>query len=133
MIFRRKRLPQHLEGPFAAFEDVLGPLERGRAALTESVPGARMPGRPLAETLAEFEDDLGKVRAGMDAWRASDVETEWRAASAGLDEALALAERIRVEGTEPEGFEGLIGLIGDLLAPLDAFEQAAERFDRLRT
>lgn len=132
MIFRRKRLPEHLEAPFAAFEDILGPLERARAALPESVPGTRMPGRPLAETLAEFEDGLGQVRAGMEAWRASEVEAEWRAASAGLDEALALGERIRVDATEPEGFEAMIGLIGDLLAPLDAFEQAAERFDRLR-
>lgn len=91
-----------------------------------------MPGRPLAETLSEFEEGLGEVRARMDGWRAGEVENEWRAVSAGLDEALALAERVRIEGAEPEGFEGLIGLIGDLLAPLDAFERAAERWDRLR-
>lgn len=132
MILRRKRLPDHLEAPFRAFEDLLAPLERARAALTESVPGTRMPGRPLAETLSEFEEGLGEVRARMDGWRAGEVENEWWAVSAGLDEALALAERVRIEGAEPEGFEGLIGLIGDLLAPLDAFERAAERWDRLR-
>ena len=32
----------------------------------------------------------------------------------------------------PEGFEALVGTIGDLLAPLDAFEEAEERFRSLR-
>jgi hypothetical protein len=129
---RRRRLPEHLEGPARAFDDLLPPLERARAALTQSVSGTRLPGRPLAETLSEFEDGLREVRDGMDAWRSPDVEPEWEACSRGLDEAFALADRVRTEGAQPEGFEGLIGLIGDLLAPLDAFERASERLRELR-
>jgi hypothetical protein len=125
-------LPEHLEGPAKAFDDLLPPLERARAALTGSVPGTRLPGRPLAETLSEFEDGLREVRHGMETWRSPDVEPEWEACSRGLDEALALADRVRTEGVHPEGFEGLIGLIGDLIAPLDAFERAAARFRELR-
>ena len=132
MSLRRRRLPEHLEAPARAFDDLLPPLERARAALTGSVPGTRLPGRPLAETLSEFEDGLREVRDGMDAWRSADVEPEWEACSRGLDEALALADRVRTEGVQPEGFEGLIGLIGDLLAPLDAFERASTRFRELR-
>jgi hypothetical protein len=129
---RRRRLPEHLEAPARAFDDLLPPLERARAALTGSVPGTRLPGRPLAETLSEFEDGLRQVRDGMDAWRSADVEPEWEACSRGLDEALEFADRVRTEGVQPEGFEGLIGLIGDLLAPLDAFERASTRFRELR-
>jgi hypothetical protein len=129
---RRRRLPEHLEAPARAFDDLLPPLERARAALTGSVPGTRLPGRPLAETLSEFEDGLREVRDGMDAWRSPDVEPEWEACSRGLDEALEFADRVRTEGVQPEGFEGLIGLIGDLLAPLDAFERASTRFRELR-
>lgn len=132
MSLRRRRLPGHLEAPAKAFDDLLPPLERARAALTGSVPGTRLPGRPLAETLSEFEDGLREVREGMDAWRSSDLEPEWEACSRGLDEALAFADRVRTEGVQPEGFEGLIGLIGDLLAPLDAFERASTRFRELR-
>ena len=132
MILRRKRLPEHLDGPSRAFDDVVEPLERAKSALTESVPGTRLPGRPLAETLSEFEQGLGEVRAGMDAWRAPEVEAHWDACSVGLDQALRLAHRVRVEGAQPQGFEGLVGLIGDLLAPLDAFERAAARFRQLR-
>lgn len=132
MSLRRRRLPEHLEAPARAFDDLLPPLERAGAALTGSVPGTRLPGRPLAETLSEFEDGLREVRDGMDAWRSADVEPEWEACSRGLDEALEFADRVRTEGVQPEGFEGLIGLIGDLLAPLDAFERASTRFRELR-
>jgi hypothetical protein len=128
---RRRRLPEHLEAPAGAFEDLLPPLERARAVLTQSVPGTRLPGRPLAETLSEFEDGLREVRGGMDAWRSPDFEPEWDACSRGLDESLALADRVRTEGAHPEGFEGLIGLIGDLLSALDPFERAAARFREL--
>jgi hypothetical protein len=132
VILRRKRLPEHLEAPSRAFDELVPTLERAKAALTESVPGTRLPGRPLAETLSEFEEGLGEVRGRMDGWRAPEVEPVWLAASARLDEALELARRTRTEGVQPQGFEGLIGLIGDLLAPLDAFDEAAERFRALR-
>ena len=132
MILRRKRLPDHLEAPSRALDELIPSLERARAALTESVPGTRLPGRPLAESLSEFEDGLREVRARMGGWRAPEVEQVWLDASAGLDEAMRLAERVRTEGVPPQGFEGLIGLIGDLLAPLDAFERAVVRFRELR-
>jgi hypothetical protein len=128
---RRRRLPEHLEAPARAFDDLLPALERARAVLTESVPGTRLPGRPLAETLSEFEEGLREVRGGMDAWRSPDLEPEWDACSRGLDESLALADRVRTDGVHPERFEGLIGLIGDLLSPLDPFERAAVRFREL--
>lgn len=128
----RRRLPEHLREAFDAFGSLAPTLDRARAVLTESVPGTRLPGRPLAETLLEFEVGLREVRAGMDAWHVPEVDEAWLAASAGLDEALALADRIRTQAPDPGGFEGLIGLIGDLLAPLDAFAEAAERFRALR-
>jgi hypothetical protein len=131
-VFHRKQLPEELRGPFEAFEAVLPPLERAKAALTESVPGTRLPGRPLAETLLEFEEGLHEVQRGMDAWRAPDVEQAWQQASAGLREALAMAERLRLEADVPVGFEALIGTIQDLIAPLEVFETAAARFRSLR-
>jgi hypothetical protein len=68
----------------------------------------------------------------MDAWRAPEVEDAWIRASRGLDRATALADRVRLEGREPAGFEELIALVGDLLEPLDAFSSASERFRELR-
>jgi hypothetical protein len=130
-VLRRRRLPEHLEGRRRAFETLIPPLEHAKAALITSVPGTRTPGRPLAVTLDEFEEGLRSVRAGMDAWRSPELEDVWGRASAGLDEALALAERTRTEAPEPAGFEGLVGLISDLLAPLDSFRAADARFREL--
>ena len=132
MALRRKRLPPNLESRRRAFDGLVAELERAKAALTEAVPGTRMPGRPLAECLVGFEDGLHAVQRGMDLWRSPELEQVWVGASEGLGAALALAERVRVQGREPVGFEGLIELIGELLAPLEAFTAAVERFRSLR-
>ena len=131
-MLRRRRLPEELRGPSRAFDELIPVLERAKAALTESVPGTRLPGRPLAETLWEFETGLREVRARMDGWRAPEVEEQWAAAVSGMDAALALADRVRTEAASPQGFESLIGVIGDLLAQLDAFGAAAARFRELQ-
>jgi hypothetical protein len=132
-VFRRKRLPESLVGSFETFLAVLEPVERAKAALMDSVPTTRLPGRPLAETLLEFEEALRAADALMAGWRIRAVESEWETAREGLTRALAMAERLRLEAPEPGGFAGLIGTIQDLLDPLEAFGSAAGRFRALRT
>jgi len=132
MPIRRRRLPPELQPAFDAFVSVVAAVERGKAALTGSVPSTRFAGRPLAETLHEFEQDLAEADAGMPSWRRSEVLAEWEAADAGLRTARELAARLRLEAPDPGGFEGLIGLIGDLLAPLEVFGEARARFAELR-
>lgn len=131
-LFRRKRLPASLETPYRAFLAVLEALERGKAALTESVPGTRLPGRPLAETLLEFEGSLREAEELMPGWREAEVEEAWRAAGAAIATCRSMSEQLRLRAEPPEGFEALIGTIGDLMAPLDAFATAEERFRALR-
>jgi hypothetical protein len=132
-MFRRKRLPPALEPAHAAFLATVEPLERGKAALTESVPGTRLPGRPLADTLSEFEEGLHEADRGMPAWRVPELEREWLAADEAIRTCLGLCERLRLEAQMPGGFEALIATIGDLMAPLEAFEGAERRFRDLRT
>jgi hypothetical protein len=129
---RRRRLPEELRAPARAFDDLVPELERAKAALTDAVPGTRVSGRPLAEALWAFETGLREAEERMGAWRTPEVETEWIAAQSGLAEALGMAERLRTRAAQPPGFEELIGVIGDLLAPLEAFEAAAARFRELR-
>jgi len=131
-MFRRKRLPQALEPPYAVFVSTVEALERGKAALTESAPGTRLPGRPLAETLLTFEEALHEAARRMDDWRVPELEREWLAADEALRTCLGSCERLRLEAEMPEGFEALIATIGDLMAPLEAFEGAERRFRELR-
>jgi hypothetical protein len=132
MILRRRRLPPALQPAFDAFVGVVGDVERAKAALTASVPSTRFAGRSLLESLLEFEEALGAAEAGMQGWRRPEVEDAWRAVDAGLRQARDRAYRLRTEGPDPGGFEGVIGLIGDLLAPLEPFVDAREAFRRLR-
>lgn len=131
-MFRRKRLPEELRAPRDAFRRVLRRVERAKDELTAAVPTARLPGRPLAEALLAFEDELREAERGMPAWRHPAVAEVWERCRSALAEARATAERLRLEAPDPGGFEGLVGLIDDLLAPLEAFEEASVRFLDLR-
>lgn len=128
----RRRVPEDVARSLRAFEAIVPALDRARSALTASVPSTRLPGRPLAEALLEFEEALDEIAAGMDAWRAPDVGEVWLRCDRAVLEARRLAERVRTEAPRPAGFESLIALIGDLLAPLDAFDDASERLRELR-
>lgn len=128
----RRRLPPELQPAFDAFVRVVQDVERGTIALTESVPSTRFAGRPLAETLFEFEEALAAAHRGMTSWRCPEVAGAWEAAATGLRTARNRADRVRTRAPDPEGFESLIGVIGDLLAPLDAFVEARDAFAGLR-
>jgi hypothetical protein len=130
--FRRRRLPEDLAEPFEAFRGVVARVERGKSALTEAVPTTRLPGRPLGDVLLEFEDELREALREMPSWRTARLEGVWLRCVDALEASLGLADRLRVAAPAHQGFEALIWTIGDLLDPLDALEEAADRFRDLR-
>ncbi len=109
-----------------AFEDVVGLIERGKSALVSAVPGRRSEGRPLAEALHAFESALSEARHVMARWRTPEIEDVWEECSTGLEEAAQKAERLRLDAPSLD-FEGLVMVLGDLIAPLDPFTEAARR------
>jgi hypothetical protein len=123
-----RRLPERLRPALDGYREVLGHVDRAGRALTDAVPTTRLPGRPLAEALLAFEDELAAAERSMPSWRADGLEAVWRSCSGAIAEARRRAERLRLGAGEPRGFEGLIGSIGDVLAPLEAFELAGQRF-----
>jgi hypothetical protein len=131
-VLRRKRLPVELASSLDSFRSVVSEVESGKDAMTATVPSTRSPGTPLAEAISHFEDHLGLAQDLMPAWRRPEVEEEWLACQAGIEESLARAQRLREDPPELGGFEGLIWVVDQVLAPLEAFEAAAERFRTLR-
>ena len=131
-LFHRRRLPPELAAPYEAFERVLADVEPAKEALTQVMPTTRLPGRPLPEALAEFEGRLGRARDAMPGWRRPEIEAEWVACAAGIEEAATRAVRLREDAPELGGFEGLIGAVESLLDPLEPFHAAAECFRSLR-
>jgi hypothetical protein len=131
-MFRRHKMPESVRSALEGLRDVVGHVEAAKDAMTSTVPSTRLPGTPLAEAIAEFEDHLGRARELMPGWRHPEVEEEWLACEAGIGESLERAELLREDPPELGGFEGLIWVVDQILAPLEAFEAAAERFRTLR-
>ncbi len=131
-MLRRKRLSTPLWEAHRTFLEVMEHLDHAHAALAEAAPTTRFAGRPLPDAVLVFEEELRSARAGMQGWRAPELVPEWDRCVDALSTSLSIAERLRIEAPEIAGFEALIGTIDRLLAPLDAFEAASERFRQLR-
>jgi hypothetical protein len=131
-MLRRKRLSTELETALGELRAIVAEVEAGKRAMTGAVPSTRSAGTPFAEGILELEQRLTAAQALMPAWRHPNLEDEWLACDAGIRESLERARRMREDPPELGGFEGLIWAVDQLLAPLEAFEAAAERFRTLR-
>ena len=110
-----------------AFEETLAAVERGKEELVAAVPSPRgVPPRPLADALLGFETALGDAARTMAEWRNPETEANWGRCRLALAEALRRAERLRL-AAPPLDYEGVVTVIGDLIAPLDAFADVDRR------
>ena len=130
---RRRDVPDHLREPFRALAALTGELERAKTGLLLAIPAARTPAVPLAEALLAFREGLDRAAAGMEAWRAPELEAEWARCAAGIEAARAAEEALRLAplGTLPH--DQLLFALQDLIAPLHVFEDAASRWGALRS
>ncbi len=131
-MLRRKRLPDDLIGPLDGLRAAVVEIEAAKRAVIATVPSTRLPGTPLAEGIHEMEARLGAAQGLMPTWRHPAVEDEWLACDEAIAESLRRAAELREQAPELGGFEGLVWAVDRLLAPLEAFEAAAERFRTLR-
>jgi hypothetical protein len=131
-MFRRKRIPDDLLESMETLRRVVSDVEGAKQAMTGTVPSTRSAGTPLAEGILGLEQRLTAAQGLMLAWRHPDLEDEWLACDDGIRESLDRARKLREDPPELGGFEGLIWAVDQLLAPLEAFEAAAERFRTLR-
>ena len=72
----------------------------------------------MAEALSVFEDSLGEASTLMPGWRDEAILEEWSRCNEALDQSLLMCARLREEAPELGGFEGLVGLIGELIGAL---------------
>ena len=131
-MFRRKRLPPEFALALVNLRAVVDEVKAAKSAMTGTVPSTRSAGTPLAEGILELEERLAAAQEMMPTWRRPELEAEWFACDAGIRQSLERARRLREDPPELGGFEGLIWAVDQLLAPLEAFEAAAERFRTLR-
>jgi len=107
-----------------AFRVTLRHVEEAKASLVLSVRSGRIQGIPLATGLSAFEEGLRVAVGSMPAWHRPETGEHWRRCEQALNVALRRARRLRLERS-PEIYEELIGEVGNLLDPLQAFAGAA--------
>jgi hypothetical protein len=126
-VFRRRSERPIRHPALPAFEVVVERVEAGKRELVAAVPSPRgVPDRPLAEALIGFEEGLRQAEILMDAWHAPDLEDAWRSCRDALGEARRRAERLRLEAPAVD-YEGLVAVLGELMAPLEAFADVDDR------
>lgn len=104
------------------FGRILAQVEAAKEDLVASVPSPRgVPVRPVADSLSAFEDGLRRAADELARWRTPEDELR-RTCRAAVEEALRRAERVRLDAP-PLDYESLVGLLGDLMAPLEEFER----------
>jgi hypothetical protein len=130
-LFSRDTAAAEFTDTVRAFDVTLRHVEDAKESLVLAVRSGRVEGIPLANGLAMFEEELRAAVESMAAWRRPETEEQWHRCKRALGDALELAERLRLEGS-PAIYEELIGEVGDLLDPLEAFADASSSVRALR-
>jgi hypothetical protein len=100
-------------------DGVVDEVERAKKDLVAAVPSPRgVPGRPIAEALLAFEEGLRRASDMLTS--VEGIDPFLRTLEGALTESLRRAERVRLEAP-PLDYETLVTLLGDLMAPLNAF------------
>lgn len=95
-----------------------------KEVLLAAVPSPRgAPGLPLAEALLSLEAALREAADDMAGWRTPETEATWKLCEAAIHQVLAVADRLR-RGAPALDYEALVTVLGELMDPLAAFEEA---------
>lgn len=128
---RRRSIRSGLEIPFRAFAEAAGGVEAAKRAALLAIPSSRGPVVALADALLGFREGLDVADSAMPGWRVAETEEVWDRCAAALEAARRAEEALRLGGGA-FSHEALLATLGDLIATLDPFEEAARRFKELR-
>jgi len=93
-------------------------VERAKDALVAAVPASRREPEPLAVSILGFEERLTAALTELEAWEGAPPDLHDRCRAA-IEEASRRSESLRLQAPWLE-FEGLVLVLGDVIAPLDA-------------
>lgn len=132
MIPRKKTMPPDLAPAWEAFQAQAVRVEQARQALLRCLPVGRVAPAPIGLGLDLLRDELGAVRADMDAWRVPAAEEDWRACREAVDEAVAHIEPAREVSLSTSELEHLLNAVTDVVEPLDVWARAERNWRKRR-
>lgn len=132
-MFRRRQMPEQLVAPWTAFGLQAQRVEDARQALLGCLPVGRVDPAPVPVGLDLLRDELIAVAERVHEWRVPQVEVQWLACRASLDDALAHVEPTRAIAARTDELEVLLDAVTDVVEPLDVWQDAERRWRSLRT
>lgn len=132
-MFRPKTMPARLAPRWAAFQSQVTRVEAARRALLGCLPVGRVDPAPVSVGLDLLGDELAEVRRQMEGWRTPEVDEAWQACRAAIDEATAALPAAHAVAAGSGELEELLGAVGDVVEPLEAWAAAERRWRALRT
>ena len=126
--FRKHPADPENERIVSAFRASANRVDAAQRALLSAIPTSRDPGRPLEEAIDEFLEHLAGAEPALAAWHTEPLMHEWTSCSEAITAARGEAAQLR---SGPSlGFEALNARVGEVIAPLEAFADAAGRVRR---
>jgi len=125
-------MPAHLVAPWEAFGTQAERVEAARRALLGCLPVGRVNPAPVPVGLDLVRDELREVVAQLDSWRVPEVEDAWRAVRAACAEADGAVDHAHAVAATSTELEELLGAVGEVVEPLDAWGDAEQTWRRLR-
>lgn len=111
------------------FHEVVASVEDAKDALLAAVPAPRREPEPLAAALVRLDEHLEAARGAMRAWPVEESPETRAGCLAALEETLRRSAALRLAAPDLD-FEPLVLALGDVLAPLDVFPDAAHALRR---
>jgi hypothetical protein len=130
---RTRRLPADLVAVHEAFERCAEHVDLAQRAMLRCVPSsARSIALPLEVGAETVRMSLAAARDEMPAWRHELVAGPWAACMQAIDATLSHLDGAVLTAAATDELDVALTAVQDLLEPLHAFVDAAERFTALR-
>lgn len=130
MLRKRPPLPSDLHDAWWAFVDCAEVVEGGRRQLLATLPAGRVEPAPIGVGLDALGTAIEDAQAWMPRWRIPEMADAWDDCADGLDEANAAIPEVRRTAASPGELEDLLGVMAEVIDPLDAFADAERAWMR---
>lgn len=125
-------MPERLLPAWEAFHTQAERVEAARRGLLSCLPVGRVDPAPVPVGLELLRDELTDVAAQLHRWRTEEVADTWRGCREAVAESLRAVDHAHRTATTTTELEEVLGAVGAVVEPLDAWADAERRWLRLR-
>ncbi len=127
---RRPPLPDDLHPAWWSFVDCAEVIERGRRQLLVTLAAGRIDPASVIARLDTIAAAVERARGGIDTWGVGELSVVWKECVNALEQAEAAIPPARSVAASTGELERLLGVVAEVVEPLDAFADAERAWRR---